>query len=109
MRPMSPMSLSDDEFLRALESCTLPAAEFSHAAHVRAAYLYLRDGGFDGALARIRRSIKAYSAHLGKADRYDEAMTVAYLELIHRRMGECPEGGWEAFARSNPEVLARRL
>ena len=104
------LALSDDEFLSALERCELPASEFTHAAHVRAAYLYLSRGDFDSALARIRRSIRAYSAHLGKADRYDEAMTAAYLALIHGRMAPCAGvDGWEAFARANPDVLTRRL
>jgi hypothetical protein len=38
--------MSDEEFLAALETCRLPAAEFNHAAHVRAAYLYLRRQSF---------------------------------------------------------------
>jgi hypothetical protein len=59
--------MSDEEFLRALEGCTLPESEFGHRAHVRAGYLYLRRSGFAGALDRIRRSIRAYAAHHGES------------------------------------------
>ena len=38
--------MTDEEFLRALETCELPESAFNHAAHVRAGYLYLRSEGF---------------------------------------------------------------
>ncbi len=47
--------MTDEEFLRALERCELPERDFGHAAHVRAAYLYLQEGDFVGALERARR------------------------------------------------------
>jgi hypothetical protein len=102
--------MNDDEFLRALESCELPEQEFGHAAHVRAAYLYLQGADFAAALERIRRSIRAYAAHLGKPDRYHETITVAYLALIQQHMCERGNsGGWAAFARDNPELLNKNL
>jgi hypothetical protein len=102
--------MDDPEFLRALESCALPPAEFGHAAHVRAAYLYLSMGSFDEALGNMRRSLQRYVSHLGQADRYDDVMTAAYLGLIHRRMVDRGAGGgWTAFARHHPDLLAVRL
>ena len=102
--------MDDDEFLRALESCRLPAVEFGHASHVRAAYLYLRRAAFEAALDHMRRSLQRYVAHLGKPDRYDEAMTAAYMRLIERRIVERGDaGGWTAFVRENADLVARRL
>jgi hypothetical protein len=98
--------VTDDEFLRALETCQLPESAFGHAAHVRAAYLYLREEGFSGALARTRRAIRAYARHLGKPERYHETITVAYLALIQQHMCQRGDaGGWPAFGRENPELL----
>jgi hypothetical protein len=102
--------MTDEEFLRALETCELPEAEFGHAAHVRAAYLYLQGGDFTAALGRIRRAIRTYAAHLGKPDRYHETITVAYLALIQQHICERGNGGgWPAFARDNPELLQKGL
>ncbi len=102
-------TMTDDEFLSALEACALPADEFGHAAHVRAAYLYLREAGWDAALDNIRRSLQRYVAHLGKADRYDDALTRAYMRLIQRRMAECGQAGeWAAFANANRDLLDKR-
>lgn len=102
--------MTDREFLDALESGELPEHEFGHAAHVRAAYLYLKEGEFIDAYARIRRAIRNFADRLGKPDKYHETITVAYLALIQQRMRE---GGaaadWAAFVQANPELFAPDL
>jgi tetratricopeptide (TPR) repeat protein len=103
-------TMTDGEFLEALETCELPEKQFGHGAHVRAAYLYLQQGDFPEALGRMRRAIRAYSAHLGKPGRYHETITVAYLALIQQHIAERGHaGGWSAFERSNAELLDRQL
>ena len=102
--------MTDEEFLCAVEMCELPPVDFSHEAHVRVAYLCLRDADFADALARIRRLLRAYVAHLGKADRYHETITVACAALIQQAMCERGDGGaWPAFARENSELLRSDL
>ena len=102
--------MTDEEFLRALENCELPEADFGHAAHVRAAYLYLARTDFAGALARIRSAIRNYAQSLGRPDRYHETMTVAYLTLIQQHIAERGDGGgWPSFARHNPELFSPGL
>jgi len=98
--------VTDEEFLRALESCELPERDFGHAAHLRAAYLYLQRADFAGALERIRRAIRNYAGHLGHPDRYHETITVAYVALIQQHLCERGNGGgWTAFARDNAELF----
>ena len=98
--------MTDQEFLRALESCALPECDFGHVAHVRAAYLYLQEADFAGALERIRGTILNYVKHLGSPDRYHETITVAYVALIQQHICERGNGsGWLAFARDNSELL----
>jgi hypothetical protein len=98
--------MTDPEFLQALESCSLPENQFGHAAHVRAAYLYLRQSDFVGALDRMRRAIRSYATHHGKPERYHETITVAYVALIQQHLWERgPSDGWESFMRDNSELL----
>jgi hypothetical protein len=85
--------MNDEQFLQALEMCQLPASEFGQSDHVRAAYLYLRSHEFVVALEHLRRAIRNYAASLGKADRYHETITVAYLALIQQHICECGDGG----------------
>ena len=98
--------MTDEEFLRALESGTLAEAEFNHAGHVRAGYLYLRQTDWFGALDRVRRAIRNFADRHGKPDRYHETKTVAYLSLIQQHICERGDGGgWVAFAQANSELF----
>jgi len=102
--------VTDEDFLAALERCELPESEFRHASHVRAAYLYLRQHEFHIALHRMQTAIRNYAAHLGKADKYHETITVAFVMLIRQHLVEGGDGGgWDGFQRDNPELLRKDL
>jgi hypothetical protein len=98
--------MNDAQFLQALERCELPPRDFGHAAHLRAAYLYLLQDEFAGALQRIRHTIRNYAAAQGNPGLYHETITVAYVALINEHMSERGSGdGWTAFARDNAELF----
>jgi hypothetical protein len=100
--------MTDAEFLAALERCTLPEAEFTHAAHVRAAYLYLCAGSFGQAIDCMAAAIRRYASSLGKPERYHDTITVGFLALIRTRICERGDGGgWTGFAAANPDLFDR--
>lgn len=97
--------MSDDEFLAALEECRLPPEQFDHREHVRAAFLYLERLTFGAAIDRMRASLQRYTAALGRASRYHETVTVAFMSLVnsHRQAGGYAD--WSEFAALNPELF----
>ena len=101
--------MNDQQFLEALEGCELPPELFSHREHVRAAFLYLERLPFGAAIDRMRATLQAYTAFLGRADKYHETLTVAFMCLVnaHRRRGGYAD--WPEFARLNPELFDSRL
>jgi hypothetical protein len=100
--------MTDSDFLAALERCTLPESELTHAAHVRAAYLYLCRGSFGQAIDRMAATIRRYATSLGKPGRYHDTITVGFLALIRARICERGDGGgWAEFATANPDLLDR--
>ncbi len=100
--------MTDDEFLAALEGDTLPASAFDHAAHVRAAYLYLKGRGFFDGMAAFRASLLRFAERHGAAAKYHETITMAFLAVIHERLhGERSADGWPQFAAGNPDLFAR--
>ena len=106
MTEASGCAMTDRELLSALESCTLPPSGFGHAAHVRAAYLYLQRFDFATALQRMSSILRAYTASLGRPERYHETITVAYMALIGRAITERGDaGGWPRFVQQNPRLL----
>ena len=102
--------MTDAEFLASLEAATLPEADFNHAGHVRAAWLYLRQGSFPEALAKMGGALRNYAAAHGLPDRYHETVTVAFLALINERLQLRGDGGdWRSFLGQNRDLLDRRL
>ena len=89
--------MTDTEFLANLEACRMPVGAFNHAAHVRLAYLCLREQEFAAALVRVRGLIKNYANSIGKGSLYDETITRAHLELIQEHLRSRGDaGGWDA-------------
>jgi hypothetical protein len=101
--------MNDEQFLDALEGCGLAPELFSHREHVRAAFLYLERLPFGAAIDRMRATLQAYTAFLGRADKYHETLTVAFMCLVnaHRRRGGYAD--WPEFAHGNPELFDSRL
>jgi hypothetical protein len=97
--------VDDREFVRAFEDCTLPPDLFPHRAHVRLAWIYLREEPLLAALSRFVTSLKRYAASLGASTKYHETITFAFLFLIHERMQRTPSGTFDAFAEANPDLF----
>ncbi len=101
--------MTDAEFLAALESAHLAPSCFRHADHLRAAYLYLRQSGFEGAITRMRRALTRYAAAHGRPGLYHETITVAFLALVNERLSGPADRGFEAFAADNAELFDKHF
>jgi hypothetical protein len=98
--------MNDDDFLDALEACTLAPAAFHHAAHLRAGFLYLQRHDFPEALGAMRRAIKGFAASIGKDGLYHETITTAFMTLINARLAVEPAGiAWEDFAGRHRDLF----
>ena len=89
--------LSDDEFAVAFETCHIANEEFHHREHLRLAWIYLRRFGSEAG-PRIRAAICRFAAAHGKADKYHETVTFAWLRLV-------ADGAQRTNARSFAELL----
>ena len=108
--------MDDRELLAQFESLTLPFAQWTHRAHVKVAYLYLREqGNFEAALAKLRRGIQAYNAANNVPDTptsgYNETTTHAFLRLIDATMrayGDViPTPTADVFCDAHPQLQHR--
>lgn len=98
--------MSDEQFIRQFENCTLAAERFHHADHVRMAYLYLCKYPLLEAMGRFAEGLKKFAAAQGKPERYHETITWAYVFLVaERRARAARPGTWEDFSRNNPDLL----
>jgi hypothetical protein len=107
--------MSDEEFLKSFEATMLPFEQWTHRAHVKVAYLYLKRHPFEEALQRLRDGIKAYNAAHRVAESptsgYNETTTRAFLHLIAATMGAYggtfPTETADAFCESHPQLMTR--
>jgi hypothetical protein len=98
--------MRDDDFIAQLEACTLPADRFHHADHLHAAWLYLTRFSATEAIAKFSEALRRYAISLGKADRYHETITWAYLLLLNERMRHPePAMSWGQFAAAHPDLF----
>ncbi len=98
---------SDDAaLLAAFTAGTLPGAAFTHATHVRVAFLFLRThADFGAAAPAFRAALRRYVAGLGAADRYHETLTWAYLALCQERMEGHEDADSQAFLARCPDLV----
>lgn len=75
--------MTDAAFARAFECGAVSPDQFDHVAHLRLAWVYLREAGSaDAALPRIREAIQRFAAAAGAAQKYHETITVVWMRLL---------------------------
>jgi hypothetical protein len=103
MIEMLTYEMTDEELMGRLEDGSIAPGSFHHLEHVRAVFLYLRRYPVLEALQRFAAALKRFATAVGKADRYHETITWAYVFLVRERMSE--DQDWECFAAENPDLL----
>ena len=110
--------MTDAEVLQAFESLALPFDQWTHRAHVRVGYLYVRSSAsLEEALVRMRTAIKRFNAAHRVPDGpdrgYNETTTHAFLHLIAatiRAYGQThPTPTSEAFCDTHTQLMSRNV
>jgi len=98
------LSLTDDELVRAIESCALESA-FHHADHVRIAWIYLRAMPAPQAVERMCTTLKRFAAGQGKLERYHHTMTLAWMRLVSAALRtSSPSASFAEFISTNLDL-----
>src|SRR5882757_4417970 len=109
--------MDDAELLRQFEDLSLPFEQWTHRAHVRVAFCYLKHHPFPEALNRVRSGIKAYNAANkvpeSATSGYNETTTVAFLHLVHATMRAygpaMPTETSNEFCQTHPQLLNKQV
>ena len=102
--------MDDRAFLQAFEEGMLPPSEFAHRGHIRMAWLYLRDYGWDEGIVRIRSSIQTFAVRLGATTKYHETITIFWARLVQHMIAEQPQlEMFDDFLAHFPQILDSRL
>lgn len=102
--------MTHHDFLKAFEECSLTECQWTHQAHVRMAWLYLRQQPLTEVIPVVRDGIQRYNASLRKPLAYHETITQAFLRIIsHRMQSRDDQDTFEEFCIENPDLLDREL
>jgi hypothetical protein len=101
-------SMTDAEFVAAIEACTLPHKEFTHRNHVRLAWLYLGRYGAAEADRRICDTILRYATSLGAATKFREDVTLAWMRRVEAAMDRTPATDFDTFITTHAELLSSK-
>ena len=99
--------MTADEFLAAFEAAVIPRSEWTHAAHVHMAWLYLMRFSPAEAMERVRCGIQKLNAVIGVAGGYHETITVAFVRVISARLLHAEP--YASFRDRNPDLFDRSL
>jgi hypothetical protein len=98
--------MSDEEFIRRFNDCTLPAESFHHADHIRLVWLYLDRYSVLETLERFCGGLKRFATANGKARLYHETISWAYVFVIHERVQRLGDSqSWQEFAAANADLF----
>ena len=75
--------LTDQDFLKSLDDCSLDPSLFNHEAHLRLAWLYINERGVESAELKVSDTIQKYVAHLGANDKYHHTLTIAAVKTVY--------------------------
>ena len=99
---------TDDDFLKHFEDCSLEKCEFTHEAHVRMAWIYLKHFPFEQASNLIRDGIKRFNQSKGNSTGYHETVTQAFAYIIHDAIQKHPSmSSWHEFRSLHSHFLDR--
>jgi predicted N-acetyltransferase YhbS len=106
--------MDDREFMAEFELAAIPRERWTHRAHVRTAFLYLRALPFQQALARLRSGIKALNHANSVADTptggYHETLTVAWARVVAAALASAdPAQDFDSFAQQHADLLRKDL
>lgn len=99
--------MSDDEFLRQIEDCTLPTEAFTHRNHVRLAWLYLNDRSGGDPNERVAVTIERFATSIGKATKFDRDLTLQWMRRVESAIALTPSASFDEFLVHHPELMKR--
>ena len=98
------LQLSDKQFKTAFQNCQLAPKLFNHEAHLRLAWLLLKEYGLEKGMNVIQTQILAFVDNLGATDKYNKTLTVAAVKAVHHFMGRSKAFNFTDFITEFPKL-----
>lgn len=96
--------LSDAEFADHFEKTSLDPSLFTHEAHLRLAYIHIRDYGVEKAVENICRQIKRFDQKHGSGTKFNVTITHAAIFAVQHFMQRNNTASFPELIQQFPEL-----
>ena len=101
--------MNDVEMTRALERGEIASESFRHTSHLHVAWVYLSETrSVEQASAKMRETLRRFTASVGKPEKYHETITLFWVRLLARARSESG-GTLEKLVETNPQLLEKNF
>ena len=97
-------TLSDAEFESQFKTCTLDPTLFTHEAHLRLAWIHIKQYGIDLAIENVNAQLIGFVAHVGAADKFNKTVTIAALHAVHHFIKRSTAENFQGFIQEFPRL-----
>ncbi len=102
--------MTDDDFVTAFLSGSLPPTQFHHRDHLRLTWALVRLTGVEAAMKRITSGIRYFATQHGQAEKYHETMTRFWVLLVGHMVAARPDiTTFDEFLAAFPMLLDKDL
>lgn len=96
--------LSDNQFIEQFKDCSLDPSLFDHEAHLRLAWIHIKNDGVEMASKKIQDQLQKFVSHVGAQNKYHATVTVAAVEAVNHFMKKSSTETFEDFIAQNPQL-----
>lgn len=97
--------LGDEDFTRAFEECTLEPNAFTHEAHLRLAWILIKEHGLGKASEMLCEQIMRFDRRHGKGTKFSEEVTRASARLLDDLRKLSHDRTFMDFIQRHPRLL----
>ncbi|HKT39555.1 MAG TPA: hypothetical protein VJR48_14360 [Ktedonobacterales bacterium] len=102
--------MTDDDFVTAFLSGSLPNSQFHHRDHLRLTWVLVRLTGEEQAMKRVTSGIRYFATQHGQAEKYHETMTRFWVLLVGHMVAAQPDiTTFDDFLAAFPMLLDKDL
>jgi len=102
--------MTDDDFVTAFLSGSLPKSQFHHRDHLRLTWVLVRLTGEEQAMKRVTSGIRYFATQHGQAEKYHETMTRFWVLLVGHMVAARPDlTTFDEFLAAFPMLLDKDL
>lgn len=97
-------AINDHEFERQFKDCTLNPAIFNHEAHLRLAWIHIKNYRIETAIDNICTQLVAYVDKLGARDKYNKTLSIAAIRAVYHFMLKSKSDNFRDFIAEFPRL-----